>query len=334
MSDIRAALEEAMKAQEAPETTPTPTPEPETAPEPEGRARDESGKFVAKAEKEPPQPIEPAPPPEVEVPQVKAPSGWRKEAQAAYIKAAKGEALAPEEISLLVKEAEKRESDFHNGIKEWKTHSERAKQYEAALAPYKDHLQSLGVDAPTAISALMKADYTLRRSDPATKAAYFQQLAREYGIEFNPNGEVQPVDQTTQYLMQQINDLRGAVSQWQNTYQVEQQKASLQQIERFSVDKPHFDAVREDMAILLEAGKANDLQEAYDMAVWMRPDIRQTLIEAQKVEAQKKAMEQINANRVKAASVAVKGSSPVSGAVQPKTNDLRALLESQFNSIN
>lgn len=337
MSDIRSALEEAFN--EAPETEQSEPvaaePAQETA---ESRARDDQGRFaskvtepvakqtetVAKETPTEPAPVEPAP-------VRKAPSSWKPAAQEAFLKADRGEALTADEIKLLTQEAERRESDFHKGVSEFKTHSERAKAYDAVIAPYQQHLQRLGVDAPTAINALMRADVTLRTSDPATKARYFSQLAREYGIDLGQVQAPQPQDAQTQYLMQQLNELRQSQQLWQNQFQQQEQARAQQELQAFSTaDKPHFDAVRNDMADLLETGKAKDLQEAYEMAVWMRPDVRQTLIEQQLADAQRKALEKVQTQRAKTAAVGVKGSSPVGAGGQPVNGSLRDILAAQF----
>jgi hypothetical protein len=84
------------------------------------------------------------------------------------------------------------------------------------------------------------------------------------------------------------------------------------------------------MADLLETGKAQSLEQAYEMAIWMRPDVRQTLIEQQRIEAQKKYEEQQRATRAKTASVSVKGSSPSSGGSQPVSGSLRDIIAAQF----
>jgi hypothetical protein len=84
------------------------------------------------------------------------------------------------------------------------------------------------------------------------------------------------------------------------------------------------------MADLLETGKAKSENEAYEMAVWMRPDIRTTLIDQQRAEAQRKAIEQAQAQKAKAAAVSVKGSSPAAGGVQPVKGSLRDILAAQF----
>jgi hypothetical protein len=189
----------------------------------------------------------------------------------------------------------------------------------------------LGVDAPTAISKLLQADHTLRYSDPVQKAQYFQNLAREYGIDLGQVQNIPQQDPQTQYLMQQLNELRQTQQMWQNSIQEQERSKANHELEQFaSSDKTHFEAVRNDMADFLESGKAQSLEQAYKMAIWSRDDIRQTLIEQQQIEAQRKYEEQQRAARAKTASVSVKGSSPSSGGSQPVKGDLRSILESQF----
>jgi hypothetical protein len=329
MSDsIREALESAFEADEpkteavAPEAT---TEAAEAPSEPPERVRDEKGKFAAR--EEPPEvPGELMPKPER-----RAPSSWKPDAQAAFLKADRGEQLTPEEVRILTAEAERRESDFHRGVEGFKSHAQKARQFEQAIAPYQQTLNQLGVDAPTAISKLLQADHTLRYSDPIQKAQYFQNLAREYGIDLGQVQNIPQQDPQTQYLMQQLNELRQTQQMWQNSLQQQEQAKANHELTQFaSADKTHFEAVRGDMADLLEAGKAQSLEQAYEMAIWMRPDVRQTLIEQQRIEAQRNYEQQQRAQRAKTASVSVKGSSPSSGGSQPPSGDLRALLESQF----
>lgn len=329
MSDTRTALEEAFAAAEEAQAEQVATPEPEQETTPVAE-RDEKGRFSAKVTEAPE--VTETPVVEEPAPVRKAPSSWKPAAQEAFLKADRGEALTAEEIKLLTAEAERRESDFHKGLSDFKSHSERAKQYDAAIAPFQQHLQRLGVDAPTAIQALMKADVTLRTSDPATKAQYFAQLAREYGIDLGQVQQPAPQDPQTAYLMNQLNELRQTQQMWQNQIQQQEQAKAQQELQSFgSSDRPHFDAVRNDMADLLETGKATTLQEAYDMAVWMRPDVRQSLIDQQLADAQRKALAQAQQQRAKTAAVSVKGSSPASAGNQPVNGSLSDILRAQFN---
>ena len=75
-----------------------------------------------------------------------------------------------------------REEEVRSGIEPMKTKAQFADQVNKAMEPYMPTIQGLGIDAPTAIQALMQADYTLRNSPPAEKRAYLAQLASQYGI--------------------------------------------------------------------------------------------------------------------------------------------------------
>lgn len=296
-----------------------------------GKPRDERGRFAAATPAADPAPAaaqaepataEPSSPP----PPARNPfSSWKPEAQQALLKAERGESLTADELKLLRVEAERRESDFFKGIGEFKSHADRARQYDQVIAPYKSTLEKLGVDAPTAIFALLRADHTLRTGDAKTKAVLMRQLAQEYGVDLAQ--EITPVDHQTYLLQQQYQELQRQQQMWQNQMQMQGQREAAIEIERFKANAPHLDAVRDEMALLLETGKAQTLQDAYDMAVWMRPDIRQSLIERQKAEA----AQQVQAQRAKAAQVSVKGSSPAAGGVQPIKGSLREQLESAFN---
>ena len=334
MTDLRTALESAFeeKPDDIPQTeTVVNTEAAVTEDKPletsaEQRARDEAGRYAAK-EKAP----EPVIPPAEDVKPIKAPSSWKPAAQEAYLKAERGEALTPEEVRILTAEANKRETDFHRGVEEFKTHAQKARAYEAVISPYQQTFQQLGVDAPTAIGHLLKADSILRYSDPATKAQYFQQLAQQYGVSLDQVQNPPQYDPQTQYLMNQLNELRQTQQQWHNSIQQQEQTRANTELEQFAqAGNAHFDAVRGDMADLLETGKATSLQDAYEKAVWMNPDIRQSLIEQQRSEAQKKAMAEAQTLRAKTAAVSVKGSSPSAGGVQTNGSDLRSLIASQF----
>lgn len=324
MENLREALEQAFNNEEAEQAnqleTETSTPEPE-------QPRDEQGKFT-NAQQEPNPPLEQVP----EQPEIKAPSSWKTEAKQAYIKAERGEPLTPQEIKILTAEANRRESDFLKGIEEFKGHAHRARAFEQAIAPYAQNIQQLGLDAPQAIQRLLHADHTLRNSDPVTKAQYLQSLAHEYGIDLNLAQQPQNIDPQTQYLMNQLNELRQTQQMWQNSLQQQEQTKANHELAQFATaDKEHFDAVRNDMADLLEAGKAQSLQDAYEMAIWMRPDIRQTLIERQQTEARRQQEEQARNQRARAASVSVRGSSPTSSSSQTVAGSLRDILEAQFD---
>lgn len=331
--DLRAALEAAFEKDDAEvsqDTNVVNEPDTEVT---SWQPRDDSGKFSAKETQE--APSEPIAPPPAE-PEIKAPSSWKPEAKEAYIKAERGEQLTAQEIKLLTAEANRREADYHKGLEGYKTHAQRAREFEQALQPYQQTIQQMGLDGPTAAARMLQVEHTLRYSDPATKAAMLQKIAQDYGIDMGMAQEMPQQDPQTQYLMQQLNELRQTQQMWQNTIQQQEREKANYELTNFSStgEKTHFEAVRNDMADIIEReqayGRQISLEQAYEMAIWSRGDIRQTLIEQQRIEAQKKFEEQQRTQRAKTASISVKGSSPSSGGSQPSGGSLRDILEAQF----
>ena len=300
----------------------------------QSRERDEAGRFAAKEEAKPEaveqtQQVEVAPP-------RRAPSSWKPDAQAAYLKAEAGEALTPAEIKLLTAEANRRETDYHKGIEQYKTHAQEAQAYQRVVEPYMQTIRSLGVDAPTAVAKLFQADHTLRYSDPATKARFLGQLAQEYGVDLGQVINAPQVDPNVQYLQQQTMQLQQQLQQFRQQQEMTEMSGYQSEIQKFMSDPAHvyFNDVREDMARLLSTGNANDLKDAYEKAVWMRDDIRQSLIEQQRAEAQRAATEKSQTNRAKAASVSVRGGSPAGSGAPPAKGSLRDTIAAAFDDAS
>ncbi|MGO6999494.1 hypothetical protein [Rhizobium leguminosarum] len=87
------------------------------------------------------------------------------------------------------------------------------------------------------------------------------------------------------------------------------------QVDAFLSDpaNAHADDVLDDMIALINAGRASSLQDAYDAACWMRPDIRRQLI-SQTAQA---PVHQQQAQRAAAADQARRASRSISGSSAP-----------------
>ena len=312
--DLRSVLESAMDKQTEPTPDPAPVEEKPT------RARDEAGRFTPAELAQ--QAADKAAAVEQPAPEAKrAPSSWKKDAAAEFDK------LPPH----VQDEVLRRETDFHKGIEGFKQHADLGRSMERALQPYMQTIQQLGVAPDQAVGALLKADAMLRNPDPAQRAQYFATLAQQYGIDLGQAAQVPQRDPYTFQLEQQLQTLKQQQEQFQQSQQEQQREALNSELQAFAATAEHFEAVKEDMAALLQAGRATDLKDAYDKAVYANPQTRQALLEQQRQEALKQAQSAALANRAKAAAVSVKGSSPASGNGAAPTN-LRAALESAWNS--
>src|SRR5690606_5246685 len=147
---------------------------------------------------------------------------------------------------------------------------------------------------------LLQADHILRYSKPEQKAAYLAELAQQYGVDMSVASAHKP-DPNVIAMRQQLEHMQMQRAQEQQTQQFQNQQKMLSEIQQFSSDpkNEHFALVREEMALLLESGKAANLQEAYDQAVWMRPEIRQTLLKRRETEAAQKALSDTQRKRAK-----------------------------------
>ena len=309
--DLRSVLESVIDKHEEPTI--------EAVAETVNHVRDEAGRFAAKEAAKEPEATAEVPAETVEEVQVKRPpSSWKKDAAAEFDKLP---AHVQDEIL-------RRETDFHKGIEGFKTHADLGKSMERAIQPYMQNLQQAGVSPDQAVSRLFKADAMLRNPDPNQRAQYFAQLAQEYGVDL---GHAQAVPQKDPYTLQL--EQRLAQIQFEQEKQAQQAQQTTQEtlnseLQAFAKDAVHFEAVREDMAALLQAGRATDLKDAYDKAVYANPQTRQAMLEQQRQEVLKQAQTQALQNRAKAAAVSSKGSSPASGSASP--TNLRAALEAAY----
>lgn len=175
---------------------------------------------------------------------------------------------------------ETREKQMLDGLDQYKTDAAFTKQFRDALTPYRQTLQQLGVDELTAAKSLFQADHILRYSPPDQKRTYFEQLAKNYGIDLSqgmtPQGDpAQLSDLRVQQLEQQIQHITQTVTaQQRDAMQTARTKIS-HEVDAFASDPKHdlFNDCYEDIVKFITAG--DSLQEAYDKAVWANPVTRE-----------------------------------------------------------
>ena len=175
-------------------------------------------------------------------------------------------------------------------------------------------MQQLGVAPEQAISELLNADAKLRYSPPEQKVQYLAQLAQAYGIDIGQlqNYQPAPVDSTVSALQQQVQQLQQYLTQQQMMGRQQEDESLHSDIARFAADPSHshFDAVREHMAALLNAGLANSLEDAYAQAVYANPTTRAQVAQQQAQREREEAAKAAKAAR-EAASVNVRSRSSV-----------------------
>ena len=289
--------------------------------EPADAGRDAQGRF-AKAE-----PQEEAPEVAEEPVWKRPPLSWKKDYHEVWQKA----------DPRLQEYAYQREEQMRRGVEPLLQAKQFADAINEAINPYISTLNGLGLKPEQAIAALMKADHTLRTSDPQTRQQYFMQLANEYGINLGgmPQTGAPTVDPTIFALKNELANVRGEVMTWKQQQEQAEQAVLLNEIEDFAQKAEHFEEVRPEMIKLLQGGSAETLEEAYDKAVYGNKDLRERILSAQqaKQSAQVSAEKNRAAKAARAAAVSVRSATPGANTA-PKANDRRTLLEQAFEEAN
>lgn len=182
-----------------------------------------------------------------------------------------------------------REKQMLDGLDGYKTEAQFAKSLKEALTPYQQTLKQLGVDEIQAAKSLFQADHLLRYSTPEQKKAYFEQLAKNYGIELGQTATPSaPVDPVVQSIQSKLNQIEQTFAQQKDAAAKEAYDKAQKDLDAFAADPAHghFNAVADEMLPFLKAGLS--LQDAYDRAVWANPVVREQQLQARlQTEAEK-----------------------------------------------
>ena len=264
---------------------------------------------------------------------ISRPSTWKKEYVSIWDKMEKGEQINKDDFVKFAEYANQRESEYKKGVSTYKAEADRAKSYENAIAPYADNLQKRGIQPTQYIENLVRAEQILSNAPYEQKVQAFQKLASDYGIQLN-DGQVTQLDPYTQQLMNQLNQVNQEVSNIKGRFAQEENQRLMGEIERVRSDVekfPHFDAVREEMAQLLELGKAQNLETAYKKAVRMNDDVWELEQERLLNTAKQQASKAQQVAKAKAAAVSPKSVTP-SGKVAETGDkkDRRSLIAEQL----
>lgn len=295
-----------------------------------GRERDDKGRLLPGAAKKPeeaaPAPVAPV----VAAPEAKPiprPSSWEKGMWPVWEKLNAGTSLDAKEARQLAEYTNKREGDYAKGVSTYKTEWESAKPLIEAMAPFMPELQQHNIQPSQWISNLGRAHVALAKGSAQEKLQMFAKLSQDYGVPlqalYDPQFAQQFVAQAVhqQPVQQPVNVEQKFEEMWAK-------RETASSIEQFRATKdaagnplyPHFDVVRPDMALLLDAGKAQDLPSAYAMSLRLHDDLWQSEQDAKKG-ADQTAKSEANRKAVAAAkgnAVSVKSSTPASASAQAK----------------
>lgn len=267
--------------------------------------------------------------------ELKRPTTWKKEYLPIWDKLTNGEQLTKQEARKLAEyTGMQRETEFKRGLSTYKAEADRMKPFVEVIAPIEQDLQRRGISPTQYVQNLVRAEQILSNAPHEQKVQIFQQLAADYGIQLNNGGQVSQLDPYTQQLMNRLNMVNQEVSTIKGRFAQEENQRLMNEIEKYRSDVekyPHFDVVREEMAQLLELGKAQDLETAYKKAVRMNDDVWALEQERLLKDAKQQAIKAQQVQKAKAAAVSPKSVTPSGKVAEPgDKKDRRSLLSEQL----
>lgn len=350
--DLRSALEAAIEKEETPDGVGAATgggqPSGEAVPgEPAPTPADGAG--TGTGEQQQPQPGEQQQqqpqPGEQQQPEKwsvdRAPQSWKAAARAGW-------AALPLEART---EVIRRERQITQTLGESAQARQFTNQFMETVRPFEARFRAANATPLQAVDALLKADHVLMTAPTAQRAEHMARLILDYGIDFKALDEAlagmssgRPQSQSggvssevDRLVAQRLAPLQQFVNQQQQqslAQQQAQQQTAMSKLEKMANDDvtyPHFEAVRQDMADIIEInarrGVNVDLETAYTRAVAMNPTFGSPKMTAQQ-QAHARAQRALNA------SSSVGGSpSGVPGGGKQGATDLRGTIEAAFASV-
>lgn len=237
-------------------------------------------------------------------------------------------------------EFHRREANFHEGLSAYKQMADIGKIMDAEVRPYEAMLRAAGLSAPVAVRDLLNTAYQLRTGTAEAKTQIVMNIAKQYGIDLtnlqetaqqlaaaepkiDPN--IAPLQEKLSAIEQMIEDQKKEASQ--------REYAELQkETQTFAANPKNkfYELVKLDMAALIETGRADGLQDAYDKAIWANPEARaQLLAEQQAVERKQKAEKAAAAKKAASTNVAPRGTLPAT----PKAGSIDDVIRAKYREL-
>ncbi len=304
-----------------------------TEPTAEQRARDEAGRFAKASETSAAPASTDAAPAATAVPATAPaahdayPSSWKKGMDQEWAK------LPP----AMREEIHRREQNFLDGIKEYREPAAFGRAIGQEMLPHVDIMRQVGVTPQQLTKEIMGYWSELVRGTPDRKGQVLLHLAQQYGIDISTLAAPRHRDDSQQQSAASMPDLSPVL---QRVASVEQQlvaqrqeverqlsEQANQEVQRFASnpERKHFLAVQGQMAQLVAAGQANTLDEAYDKAIWMVPEVRALVLSEQDAKRQAdEAARAAAARKASATNVNRRGTPPVAQKAGSMDDTIRA----------
>lgn len=266
----------------------------------------------------------------------KAPVGWSPKAREVW---ASVPALVQEEILA-------REQEMTDSMANTKVARQTHEQMERLNTQYGAILAAEGVNAMQATESLMQTAAQLRLGNPMQKAQVLAEIIQTYGVDIGAlddvlSGQPGPATQVSEtealinQKMEPVNNLLNMLQQNNEQAAMQRKEQAQTSVAEFAQNAEFFNDVRNTMADFIDLaekqGRQMTLQEAYDKACALDPQISSILVERAKKQQLFGSQQEIAAK--KEASSVLNGKR--SGSTSQKTGDmsLRESLNSAIDQI-
>jgi hypothetical protein len=267
------------------------------------------------------------------------PASWRPLARESW-------AQRPETVRA---EVQRRETEINRALNDGAESRKMGEAMAQAAAPYAQMIAMEGSDPVSSAASMFQTAAVLKSGTPRDQAGTIARIVQMYNIDVQlldqalsagmpqqtqqpANGQQPPApayDPRIDQVIQQQQQMMSAQQSRENQHRQQVQSAMGVQVEGFGKDHEFFADLRASMADIVDVahmqGRDMPLQQAYDTAIAMRPEIGQVI--AQRAAA--KAAGNGSANRAKRAASSVKDSP--SGGKAPPRDDLRGAILEAFN---
>ena len=247
-------------------------------------------------------------------------------------------------------EVVRREAEVARSMQESARAREALSHVQQMIAPYAQNIAASGADAVTQIGNLLKADNILRHGSIAERAGLVADIIKQYGVNIealdrvlagqqpsaDPNAQFadqmrRELDSRLQPVMQYFNQMRGA----RESQLARINSEAATDVEAFGNEHEFFHDVRGDMADIMDMftrrGQAISLQDAYDRAIKINPQVSEII--AKRAEAERASAAAQAAQRAKRAAASITSApAPAGAGPGPAGDDRRAQIEQAWDS--
>ncbi len=222
---------------------------------------------------------------------LKAPQSWKPAAREHW-------SQIPDSIK---EEVLRRETQINQAFQETAQSRKVGDELLKAAAPFMPMIQAEGSDPVRAAENMFQTAAVLKTGAPMQKAQMLADIVKAYSIDINlldqalshtvGNIPQQPLQHPSQmtYKDPRVDDLLGMLEQQKRSAVEKTQTQANHEVHTFSQSHEFFEDVRDEMADLIEVfskrGVALSLEDAYNKAIALHPEISQVLSQRQQAQS-------------------------------------------------